>query len=47
MPNISRFLQEGVSIDYTPTSAVSAGNVINTGSVVGVAPADIAAGSAA
>ena len=45
MPNISRFLQEGVSIDYTPTSAVSAGNVINTGSVVGVAPADIAAGA--
>jgi len=37
------FVQEGVMIDYTPGSAVSAGDVVVQGDLVGVAKSDIAA----
>lgn len=37
------FVQEGALIDYTPGSAVSAGNVVVQGGMVGVANLDIAA----
>ncbi len=37
------FVQEGASIDYTPGSAVSAGDVIVQEDLVGVAKLDIAA----
>ena len=38
-----RFRQEGTKIDHTPSSAVSAGDVVVQTSLVGVAHADIAA----
>ena len=37
------FRHEGASIDYTPGSAISAGDVIVQGELVGVAKLDIAA----
>ena len=37
------FYQEGHYVDYTPSSAVSAGDVIVQSTLVGVATADIAA----
>lgn len=40
---IARFVQDGKSIDHTPTSAVSAGDVIVVGKVIGIAKLDIAA----
>jgi len=40
---IARFIQDGKSIDYTPGSNVSAGDVIVQGELVGVAKLDIAA----
>ena len=39
----ARFIQDGKSIDYTPSSAVTAGDVIVQGELVGVAKQDIAA----
>jgi predicted RecA/RadA family phage recombinase len=39
----AEFVQEGASIDYTPSQAVSAGDVIVQGDLVGVAKLDIAA----
>jgi len=38
------FIQRGGSIDYTPVAAVSAGDVVVQGDLVGVAKLDIAAG---
>ncbi|MBE3133664.1 MAG: DUF2190 family protein [Acidobacteria bacterium] len=43
MANISRYLQEGISIDHTPASAVSAGNIIQVSSLCAFSPVDIAA----
>lgn len=40
----SEYEQKGYLIDHTPTSAVSAGQVVRIGSMVGVAPRPIAAG---
>lgn len=40
----ARFIQDGKSIDYTPGSNVTAGDVIVQGELVGVAKQDIAAG---
>lgn len=37
------FIQDGLSIDYTPVSAVSAGDVVVVGTIPGVAKSDIAA----
>ena len=37
------FIHDGKSIDYTPASAVTAGDVIVQGDLVGVAKLDIAA----
>jgi len=39
----ARFIQEGQSIDYTPGSAVAAGQVVVQGSMIGVAKTPIAA----
>ena len=39
----ARYIQEGKNVDYTPSSAVTAGDVIVQGSLVGVAKLDIAA----
>ncbi len=39
-----RFIQDGKSIDYTPGSNVSAGDVVVQGELVGVANLNIAAG---
>ncbi len=39
------YVQDGDLIDYTPVSAVSAGDVIQIGTMVGVAPRPIAAGA--
>ena len=39
----ARILSDGLRIDYTPGSAVAAGDVIVVGDTVGVAPVDIAA----
>jgi len=39
----ARFIHDGKSIDYTPSSAVTAGDVIVQGELVGVAKQDIAA----
>lgn len=38
------YVQEGDQVDYTPVSAVSAGDVIIQGSLVGIALRDIPAG---
>lgn len=43
MANISRYLHEGASIEYTPAAATYAGNIINLGSVCAFSPVDIAA----
>ena len=43
MANISQYIREGESVQHTPTSAVSAGNLINIGAVCGFSPRDIAA----
>ena len=40
----ARFIQDGKSIDYTPSGAVAAGEVVVQGELVGVAKLDIAAG---
>lgn len=40
----SDYEQKGYLIDHTPTSNVSAGQVVRIGSMVGVAPRPIAAG---
>lgn len=40
---MARFVHEGKSIDYTPSSAVTAGDVVVQGDLVGVAKLDIAA----
>lgn len=40
----SEYDKKGYLIDYTPTSAVAAGEVVLMGSMVGVAPRPIAAG---
>jgi len=39
----ARFVHDGDAIDYTPGSAVSAGDVVVQGELVGVAKLDIAA----
>ncbi len=39
----TRFVHDGTSIDYTPSSAVTAGDVIVQNDLVGVAKRDIAA----
>lgn len=39
----ARFIQDGKSIDYTPSAAVVAGDVVVQGELVGVAQQDIAA----
>ena len=40
----ARFVQEGDSIDYTPVGAVSAGDVVVQGQLIGIATQDIGAG---
>jgi predicted RecA/RadA family phage recombinase len=37
------FVQDGLTVDYTPTSAVAAGDVVVQGELVGVAKVPIAA----
>jgi len=37
------FVQQGASIDYTPSVAVSAGDIVDLGDLVGIAKVDIAA----
>jgi len=39
----TRFVHDGNSVDYTPSSAVTAGDVVVQGELVGVAKVDIAA----
>jgi predicted RecA/RadA family phage recombinase len=41
----AQFIHDGCAIDYTPTAAVTAGDVIVQGDLVGVARLDIAAGA--
>jgi predicted RecA/RadA family phage recombinase len=41
---VAQFVQEGKSIDYIPLAAVTAGDVVVAGDLVGVAKIDIAAG---
>jgi len=43
MPPTAVMVHEGATIDYTPSAAVSAGDVIVQGELVGVATRDIAA----
>jgi len=43
MANISKYFEEGASIDYTPASAVYSGNLVNLGSVSGFTPRDVGA----
>jgi len=40
---MAKFIQEGKSIDYTPASAVTAGDLVVVGEIIGVAARDIAA----
>ncbi len=40
----ARFIHEGKSIDYTPGSAVDAGDVVVQDDLIGIAKLDIAAG---
>lgn len=40
---IAQFVQEGKSIDYTPSADVSAGDIVVQGDLLGVAQIDIAA----
>lgn len=39
----AQYVQEGQAIDYTPSSAVSAGDVVIIGDILGIAKLDIAA----
>ncbi|HPB94046.1 MAG TPA: DUF2190 family protein [Anaerohalosphaeraceae bacterium] len=39
----ARFVQDGISIDYTSGSAVTAGDVVVQGDLIGIAKSDIAA----
>ena len=39
----AKYIQEGKNVDYTPGSAVTAGDVVVQGDLVGVAKLDIAA----
>jgi len=41
--SVTNFVQDGWSVDYTPSSAVEAGDVVVQGELVGIAKADIAA----
>lgn len=41
----TNFVQEGVTIDYTASSAISSGDVVVMGSLIGIALADIANGA--
>lgn len=41
---MARYVAPGSSIDHTPGSALSAGDVVVVGSLVGIAATDIAAG---
>ncbi len=41
----ARFIHEGKSIDYTPGSAVTAGDVVVQGDLIGVAPRSIVSGN--
>ena len=41
----ARYIQRGESIDYTPTEAVAAGDIVKLGNLVGVAKLDIKAGT--
>ena len=41
----ARFIHEGKSIDYTPGSAVTAGDVVVQGDLIGVAPRSIVSGA--
>jgi len=43
MTTIATYVQEGNSIDYTPTAAVDCGDIVVLGDLIGVATADIAA----
>jgi predicted RecA/RadA family phage recombinase len=43
MANFARFIQDSETIDYTPASAVSAGQVVVLADLIGVAKLDIAA----
>jgi predicted RecA/RadA family phage recombinase len=40
---MASFVHNGAALDYTPGSAVSAGDVVVVGDIVGIAPRDIAA----
>jgi len=40
---IAQFVQDGRSIDYTPGTAVDAGDVVVVGNIIGIAKLDIAA----
>ena len=42
---MTRYVQKGEAVDYRPTEAVAAGDVIVQGSLVGVARLDIEAGT--
>lgn len=44
MSAIATYVNEGDSIDYTPGSDVTAGDVIDLGNFVGIATSDIASG---
>jgi len=40
---MATFLTDGSTVEYTPSSAVTAGDVVVQGNMVGIAPLDIAA----
>lgn len=40
---LAKFIQDGTSIDYTPSAAVAAGTIVTQNSLVGVAKQPIAA----
>jgi len=40
---IARFIQDGKAIDYRPTEAVAAGDIVVQGTLIGIARLDIAA----
>ena len=42
---MTRYVQKGDAVDYRPTEAVTAGDVIVQGSLIGVARLDIEAGT--
>lgn len=41
---VAQYIQQGISIDYTPGADISAGDVVVQGDLVGIAPIDCAAG---